>query len=238
MEFDCLPSSNDFLLELSKHQKLPDGTLVWVKDQQKGRGQRGNIWISESGKSLSFSILLYPKKLDVDKQFLLSKVVAIALVDWMNSKGVNAQVKWPNDILVDGKKIAGILIENSIDQSGIKQSVVGIGLNVNQCEFPRGLEHVCSISQILGSELDLKQSLEEICSFLEKWYLKMGKQDEVINSTYQSHLFGMGELKSYEDVNGPFQAKVKGVNALGQLLLEDEQQGERVYQFKEVKYLY
>lgn len=134
------------------------GGVVVARRQSAGRGQRGNTWSSAAGQNLTFSMLLDTSFLPAAGQFLLSEVVALAVVDALASFGVTAMVKWPNDIYVDSRKIAGILIENDIRGERLWRSVVGVGLNVNQTTFPAELPNPTSMR--LEGGVDAKRHSE------------------------------------------------------------------------------
>ncbi len=233
MEFDCLASTNDFLLDLTREHQLPEGTVVITKNQQAGRGQQGNSWYTEANKNLTFSLLLYPKKLAIAKQFMISKLVSVAICEWLDSQGIKAQIKWPNDILVNEKKLAGILIENNLHTNGIRQSVVGIGLNVNQKTFPESLSFATSMTLLTNRNFDIKKALADLCGFIEKWYLRYSK-DEILNNGYQQKLFALEQWRNYEDKQGVFLGKLIGTDTFGRIQIEDEMGGVRTYSFKEV----
>ncbi|MFT5970959.1 MAG: BirA family biotin operon repressor/biotin-[acetyl-CoA-carboxylase] ligase [Flavobacteriales bacterium] len=237
LEFDCLPSTNNFLLDLSKLKRLPEGTLVWAKDQQEGRGQYGKVWQVMPNLNLTFSLIFYPKFISISKQFAFSKMVALSLFEYLDTQLDNVSIKWPNDIYVGDKKIAGTLIENAIDQSGIKQSVVGVGLNVNQLEFSPELINATSIKSISGVNQDLKTTLNGICRMIEKNYLKLKIDSNKIDSSYLQQLYRKDVWKNYQDKNGSFEGKLIGVDASGKLEIEDRNEILRTYNLQEVSYL-
>ena len=135
IELSSVDSTNNYLIDLSQRTSLVEGTIVIAKKQTAGRGQRNNIWSSESDKSLCISLLLKPK-LDITQQFLFNKFIALSLCQALNKYSLTTKIKWPNDILIDRKKVAGILIENSIRAGKIEKSVVGIGVNINNKNNP------------------------------------------------------------------------------------------------------
>ena len=111
IELSSVDSTNNYLIDLSQNISLVEGTVVIANEQTAGKGQRNNSWSSETGKSLCISILLMPK-LDVNQQFLFNKFIALSLCQALNNYSLTAKIKWPNDILIGSKKVAGILIEN------------------------------------------------------------------------------------------------------------------------------
>lgn len=136
---------------LRRMGELPSGTVLAAYEQTAGRGQRGNTWFSEPGKNLTFSIVLkFPAGfLAAGDAFLLNCLCSVAAVDCLSGFGVVASVKWPNDIFVGGRKICGMLLENGLIGSFVAHSVMGIGMNVFQTEFP--LVNATSLALALGT---------------------------------------------------------------------------------------
>ncbi len=139
-------STNKYAAAILHKQDAGEGTVILADVQTSGKGQGDNIWLSDSGLNLLCSIILKPDFLPAYKQFYLSMCVATGIYDCLNDLGIQSQVKWPNDILIKGKKVAGILIENTILSQNLLTSVIGIGLNVNQVSFPPGIPNAASLA--------------------------------------------------------------------------------------------
>lgn len=213
-------STNTFMQELATSKKMMEGLVVWAKNQTLGRGQRGNTWMVEPDKNLTFSLLLTPNLL-VTEQFMLSKAIALGIYDFLKALKIeNVQVKWPNDVLVNGKKIAGILIENTLKQNKIGNAIVGIGLNVNQIDFPEQIK-ATSLARELRVEPELKETLDNLLIYLEKRYMqiRMAKY-QVLNEDYLSHLMGYQQALTYQIGKKTQQATILGVSSLGKLQLK------------------
>jgi BirA family biotin operon repressor/biotin-[acetyl-CoA-carboxylase] ligase len=213
--------------------------VVWAERQSAGRGQRGHSWHSNEGVNLTFSTVLKPSFLAAVEQFMLSEVVAIALVDTLAEYGVMCRIKWTNDIYAGDKKIAGVLIEQSLTGEHIARTVVGIGLNVNQREFPADLPNPTSIVVERGAECERREVLECFLKHLAKWYscLERGER-EFIESTYSSRLYRRDEFHSYALPSGErFEAAIRGVRATGHLCLEHRDGTFGEYAFKEVEFV-
>ncbi|MDR0384451.1 MAG: biotin--[acetyl-CoA-carboxylase] ligase, partial [Prevotellaceae bacterium] len=133
--YETLPSSNSEAIRLAS-VGAPEGIVVVCREQTAGRGQRNNRWESAAGKNLTVSLILYPVDMAANELFRLSKIFSLAVAVSLNRYGINAAIKWPNDIYVETRKIAGILIEHSFDGNKLVFSVAGLGLNVNQAVFP------------------------------------------------------------------------------------------------------
>nr|WP_262918359.1 biotin--[acetyl-CoA-carboxylase] ligase [Mucilaginibacter straminoryzae] len=233
-------STNNYLKKiLSNSEPLPEGTVIMAEEQYAGRGQYKNGWFAEKGNNLTISILLKPLFLPLNDQFQLTQVVSIATVKALKqTSGLSYQIKWPNDIYYGEKKLGGILIENSVQGKRINNSVIGIGLNVNQPQFPENLPRAVSLKQILQRDYDLKAVLSEICRHIEAWYLKLkaGKTDE-INIAYLDRLLGLNEERRYRSEEETYRGVIKGVDHSG--LLEIQTNGIiKKYNLKEVEFLF
>ena len=147
-------STNSFLHEQLMSEKLPEGSVVTADYQTKGRGQRGSSWQSEAGENLLMSIVVYPDFLKASEAFVLSKCIALATCDLLADYSNQVRIKWPNDILIEGKKVAGILIENILRGADIYATIAGIGINFNQQVFEVGLNSATSVFINSGVKAD------------------------------------------------------------------------------------
>lgn len=233
--------------ELAAMHDAPHGTVVWTGKQTAGRGQRGNSWESEPGKNLTFSLLLRPASIRASRQFELSMLVSLGIVEALGECGVEACIKWPNDIYAGGdRKICGILIENTISGSGIERSVAGIGLNVNQEVFRSDAPNPVSIKNITGTECALEPLLESVCCKItgELAAYESAPDAEALGRRYFGHLWrGDGKTYPFRDIlSGEiFRASIAGVGSDGVLSLLPEGSRDagalRKYLFKEVEFL-
>jgi BirA family biotin operon repressor/biotin-[acetyl-CoA-carboxylase] ligase len=227
-------STNTVALQLCQQSSTPEGTLVITDRQTAGRGQRGNSWQAEPGMNLTFSFVLKPTFLAAQDQFFLNMAISLGLYDYLcEMLKTVVLVKWPNDILVEGKKVCGILIENSLQGAVISASVVGVGLNVNQQRF----EHprAASIRSFSGKEHLLQTVLDGLLPALEARYLQLrqGKRAE-LKSAYYACLYGFGEERLYKAEGKEFVGKIVGVDEIGRLKI-DSNGGEKAYGLKEVE---
>lgn len=215
-----------------------EGTVVLAQFQKKGRGQQGNQWESQSGKNLLASIILYPKFLQAGNQFLISKMVSLGLVEYLQHEARDVSIKWPNDIYIGNKKIAGILIENAIKGRNLFSTVIGVGLNLNQQKFLSDAPNPVSLYQLTGKEYNIKSVASEISELIFKWYkkLEVGNYAE-INAMYLSQLFRFGAWEKYSKEGIRFEAKIVGIGEFGQLLLEDRNGVISENMFKEVEFV-
>lgn len=214
---DC-HSTNNEVQQLIQRNGATDGVVIVTDNQTQGRGQRDTVWESEPGKNLTFSIGLRPNFVAVKDQFFLSMVVTLGVFDYLSSNidQGDVHIKWPNDILVNGKKMCGMLIENNISQNQIQHAVVGIGLNVNQRSFKFPL--ATSMSLIEKKEFDLQELLIALLSSIEKRYLQL-RQGElpVIKANYLEALFGRGEEQEFIIEGSRVKGILSGVESSGKL---------------------
>jgi len=244
VQLDVVDSTNSYCTEMLRVAKPVEGTVVIANEQNGGRGQRGNIWQAEPGKNLTLSFIFYPGFLDPAQQFVLNKISSLAVaatVSKLLTDTVDAplvSIKWPNDVYVGEKKIAGILIENSLNGSSIASSIIGIGLNVNQLEFGQAAPRATSLALLSAKALDLKVCLELLCSQLEALYLqlKSGKLS-FIDSQYLAILYRLELLCDYEVAGKKIKARITGIDNAGKLALTTEQGEALLCDLKEIVFL-
>jgi BirA family biotin operon repressor/biotin-[acetyl-CoA-carboxylase] ligase len=217
---DEVTSTNLYVQDLATNKNLIEGYVVRAKTQTSGKGQRGNVWETEPHKNLTFSLVLKPN-LAVNEQFMLSKVVALGIADFLTSLNLEqVKIKWPNDIWVNNKKVAGILIENTLKTNKISTSIVGVGLNVNQQEFSPNL-NATSLQNELNINFDIEALLNDLLICLEKRYLMLrALQYQKINTDYLTNLLGYNTELNYKIGHNQCKGIIRGVNPLGLLQLE------------------
>ncbi|HSD13539.1 MAG TPA: biotin--[acetyl-CoA-carboxylase] ligase [Flavobacterium sp.] len=240
IKLDATSSTNDFLKTLLTKQFVENFTVVTAENQTSGRGQMGSIWEVESGKNLTFSVLVKDSLVDIYEIFHLNVLVAVCIVQVLEQfKISNLAIKWPNDILADNKKIGGILIENSLKSNGEIVSIVGIGLNVNQKDFT-DLPKASSLSNILNQEFDKEAILISIIETLKRnMALFQNKEYDSFWLKYDEKLFKKGLPMPFEDKDGlRFMGIIHGVTSNGklQVLLEDDTV--KTFDIKEIQMLY
>ena len=236
-----LASTNDYLSELCKQGKAEEFYTVIAEDQTDGKGQRGNSWESEPGKNLTFSIALYPTAIEANKQFHLSMLASIAIIDTLTDYTDGFSIKWPNDIYWHDKKICGILIENELEGQYLSQSIIGIGLNINQTEFLSSAPNPVSLYQIIGKEIDKDEVFSKIIHALLGGYKALEdnfiEASACISHLYKKFLYRKDDFHIYQDKDGTFEARIHNVGNDGYLYLEDTGNNIRKYAFKEVTYI-
>ncbi len=237
IKLDEVASTNTYLNELDNQSEQPEGCVVVTHTQSAGRGQRGNSWEAAPGQNLTFSYLLRPQGVAPQEQFVLSQIVALAVVDVLSRYIDNVTVKWPNDIYYCDKKIAGILIEHNLTGMTISRTIVGIGLNINQKEFVSNAPNPVSLAQITGGEYDLDAVLGEILSATSQRYAMLDGGVQALQHDYASVLYRREGYHRYSDSTGVFEAVIKEVKPDGHLVLSDREGKERCYAFKEVAFV-
>lgn len=234
--YDEVDSTNNIASKLLA-EGYDEGLVVTTDFQTKGRGQQTKGWESEPKKNLMFTVVFKPVFLKVEDQFLLSKAVSLGVVDFLAMHGLEAKIKWPNDIYIGDKKITGILIEHNIMGSTISDSIAGIGININQSVFLSDAPNPTSIVIESGKELNIEQSLKEVLSCIEKRYIDLSKGDtKNIEDSYFSKLYRLNKFYPYERNGEIIKAKIVGIKNTGELVLEDESGKQQHYAFKEISF--
>ncbi|MCI1719483.1 MAG: biotin--[acetyl-CoA-carboxylase] ligase [Bacteroidales bacterium] len=259
--FETTDSTNNRALEGA--EKAPD-RFTWASDfQTAGRGQRGNKWTSKAGDNIMFSTIFKPGFISAQEQFAISQICTLGLLNYLKTKGINAKIKWPNDIYVGDKKICGMLIENAITGDKLSQSICGIGLNVNQRAFPENIPNPTSMALILESGKTGKEPIcfnthDELPLLLQeifKEYERVRKEHvsrknfSKLTERYLSALYRIGEFHKYIDMTGEeekhvgnkkgkvIEAKIVGIDENSCLVLENKKGERKTFAFKEISYI-
>lgn len=237
IELKSVGSTNNYLSKYINKTNVLNGSVILAHNQTKGRGQRGNDWESEDGKNLTFSIYLKTNFISVQNNFLLSMAVCNALHELVSQQCENTQIKWPNDIFVSGKKIAGILIENTLKGASLNYSIIGIGLNINQGKFMRN-SNATSIFLESSNEVDKFTLLNQFYKLLEVQIrrLELNKLKE-IKEYYFSNLIGYQIELDYLIVreNKPVKGEIIEVKNNGFLVIKIDRNEIREFEMKEIK---
>ena len=233
--FDELGSTND----TARDPRYGAGDVVLAERQTAGRGQRGNSWSSGTGLNLTFSVVLCPDFLPAARQFYVSKIVALAVSDTLVRWGIEARIKWPNDIYIGDRKVAGILIENDLCGRYMARSVVGVGLNVNQTEFDASLPNPVSMALCAGRSFDRAEVFGTFYRCLsERYDMLAAEQEGRIDADYLARLYRLNEEHIFTDgrTGERFSGTIRGVLPAGDLEIESGGERRR-YLFKEVEYV-
>jgi len=240
IKLSAIDSTNDFLKESSKTEPFENFTTVMAENQTNGKGQMGAVWVSEKGKNLIMSTLVKDIVKNAEEVFHLNVAVAVAIVEVLEALELpNLAIKWPNDIMSDEKKVAGILIENRFKSNTKIESIVGIGLNVNQRDFT-SFPKASSLVLLMKKEYDIEQLLEEIV-------LKIKQNCKLINSNssailwkkYLNYLFKKDIEMPFEDASkNNFYGTILGVTHEGKLKLILQDKAIKTFGIKEIQMHY
>jgi BirA family biotin operon repressor/biotin-[acetyl-CoA-carboxylase] ligase len=235
---DSVDSTNAAAMRLLKDGRPIEGTCIRANYQTAGRGQRNNHWQSDTHENLLVSFILYPSPHLSSMPFSLSKTIALAVHQTLCAfASVDVKIKWPNDLLIGGKKAAGILIENQWSGSSWSAAIAGIGINVNQRIFE--VNHATSISAESAKNTPIEEVLSELQRQLSHFYERLCNGDyAAINQAYHQHLFGRNDTYTYEIREGKIQAKVVRVLDDGQVELITEKGATNSYQLSEIRLMY
>lgn len=242
--YDTIDSTNS---EARRRSSDIDRMSVFAaKFQTAGRGQRGNRWNSTAGENLTFSILtnLQSGKMptvSARDQFILSVISALTISDFLLESGIENKIKWPNDIYVRDKKICGMLIENILTGDNVGKSIIGIGLNLNQTEFPPELINPTSVIKVSGIRMEPESALDSIMRIFSGYIEKLDDNDSrnSLTEEFISRMYRLGASSDYHDcIEGyDFTGKIKGISDEGLLLMEMPDKTIKKYSFKELSYI-
>lgn len=238
IHLDETTSTNTYLASYTPPSPT-EVTVVTAEHQSAGRGQTGNTWESERGVNLLFSIMVQPQSLPATSAFLLSEAIALsireAVASFLTRHSSFISVKWPNDIYVGDRKIAGILIENTLCGQYVQRSIIGCGVNVNQQVFHSDAPNPVSLYQLIGQNIDRQALLNDIITVFLRRYETLTLP---LHTEYLAALYRRTGFHPYRDAHGLFLAEIVDVELTGHLLLRDESGHLRRYAFKEVEYRY
>lgn len=215
-------STNTYAKRLLEDGIIKSQTCVMAYGQTHGKGMQKNIWEAEANKNLTFSIICFPDFLTAASQFELNKMASLSVYDLLKKKLLNEKVsiKWPNDILIENKKVAGILIETSVIGQKLNWVIIGIGININQEEFQPHLPNATSLIHHTGNELILDELLNLYIRLFEERYTQLQKQKfNKINSDYLNAMFRFGIPSKFIYRQNNIIATIEGVNEYGWLQL-------------------
>ena len=241
LTFQKLDSTNAEAIRLYQKGELTSPTVIYTHYQSNGKGYGDNYWESASGKNLIFSIACFPHFIEPSEQFILTQIISLSLwavvTEVIPAKKIS--IKWPNDLYVGNKKIAGVLIQNFVKGNKIDFSVIGVGLNVNQKVFlsdaPNPTSLVIETGKVFDMEVLLKKILQHFAAY--KNNLAALSLSGTIRSRYLENLYRFGKFHQFKDNESVFTAKITGINSFGQLMLLTEDGKKRIYGFKEIAFL-
>lgn len=239
---DSIGSTNTYLRELGGGDPAYDYEVAVADFQTAGRGQKGNAWESEQGKNLLFSILAHPKNIKVREQFYISESIALAVSDSVMAAlgpqfAREVSVKWSNDVYWKEFKMAGILIENTLQGDRILDTVVGVGLDVNQEVFLSDAPNPISLKNITGRDYDRDALLSDIVERFKGYMELQADKRSDVDKLYRNRLFRREGYHRFRDAQGEFEACIEGIHPDGCLMLQTTGGEHRVYEFKQVQFI-
>ena len=232
---DRVDSTNNFAANLISSQLCQNGTAILSEEQTAGRGQRDQIWESESNRNLLCSYILLPDNVSVELLPYYNWMLSLALLETLQFFNVSAKIKWPNDIFVNGKKICGVLLENQISEGWIKSMILGVGLNVNQTEFK--IDSATSLKLETQIDFEIDKVFNVLNEALNKWAAILLDDPEVIKEEYLKSLYLLNTNAQYKIEGRLVIGCIKSVNHLGQLLLSIDGE-EKLFNHKEIEFMH
>ena len=240
IKLSAIDSTNSFLKDLALNNVLEDYTIVITDHQTKGRGQMETHWESEPFKNLTFSVFTTLNNLEIRHQSYLNFAISLAVYEVLKNMSVSdLYIKWPNDIMADNKKLCGILIETTFKKNRIKNSIIGIGLNVNQEKFSNGLLKVTSLKLEQKREFDLEKLMRDIVLKIKFYIQKLEVNDfEWIHKAYLKALYKKGKPMTFLDskTNQHFMGIIVNVDSQGKLIVQLEDDSFKEYDTKEISF--
>lgn len=228
-------------MDFLKHYRpvSPKEMILATADfQTAGRGQAGNSWESEEGKNLLFALLIHPREVEANRQFVLSQAIALAICETLSDYASGISIKWPNDIYWNDRKICGLLIENTLSGRCIEDCIIGAGININQQTFTSDAPNPVSLRQITGKEQEQVFVLAGLLKRFKDYYQQIRQgETEGIARAYRQRLYRGEGFHPYQDADGTFEAEIRCVEPTGHLVLTDREGRTRKYAFKEVRHL-
>ena len=237
-----IPSTNKLLLTMADNASQSGEAVapffaLCTDFQSDGHGMGTNTWFSEPEKNLLVSFY-FESDIPAARQFIFNQYFALATLEFIRRRIPQVLIKWPNDIYVDGKKIAGILIEHVLRGDKLQHTIAGIGININQEHFPDNIPHPTSLLLETGHEWDVTELLEEYWQTLyDRWNLCDISQADYLNEQYLNNLYLFNTFHHYSIQGTPTEAKITGVDAYGRLALETRTGEQFVCGFKEIAFL-
>ncbi len=222
IQLDSVDSTNRFAQTLIAENRASDRTVVLALEQTSGRGQRGKSWVSKPLDGLYATFIFTPAKMEANEQFLFNKAFTCGVVNYIERQtGFAPQIKWPNDVLIDDHKVAGILIENQLRGMQICAIGAGVGINLNQDAFSTVFETLATSLKIhTGLNYNPVEEVKVLFEEVDKMLKRLENGDyEAIRENYREHLFMRGKQGRYVDESGDFEAVLEDVDDQGNALL-------------------
>jgi len=239
LRFQEVDSTNNFANNLASKSNPSEGTAISAAFQTQGRGQIGRFWESSLGKNILTSIIFKPSFLPINRQFEFTIFISVAIWRFISSKLKNPEIcsiKWPNDIYIGNKKIAGILIQNALQGNKIKYTIAGVGININQIDFSGDIPNPTSLKIECQKEFDVEKLLEELFLVLDDEYDRFMQNSRIHESIYLRNLYRINQKSKFRIEDKIVEGIIRGVNDEGNLMIEHEN-GLAKYVFRQIQYV-
>ncbi len=220
IHYSQLDSTNAEAKRLIDKGVAKEGMVITTDVQTQGRGQYGRIWNSEEQQNVMMSMIVSPIFIKIEDQFWLNIATGLTVKNIVATYCKNVTIKWPNDIFIGKKKVAGILIQNYIQTDKIRYSIIGVGLNVNQEEWPSGIPNATSLKKESGNHLRIPLIIDQICSEMDNYYKILRFQPKSMWDDYHKNLYGINESNSFSHGEEKIQGRIIGIDKIGRLRIE------------------
>ncbi len=232
-----ISSTNTYASELLINNKIKEETVIYTNYQNKGRGLGNNCWYSEDNKNILASLVIFPN-IKSEEHFKLNMLISLSICNYLIKKGVEASIKWPNDIYVKDDKIAGILVENHLYGNTIKTSIIGIGLNLNQTKFPNNIQNPISLKNITHKNYNIKTEIDELFSLINNNISNSkNKTFEDLKPIYIENLYKFKQETMFKREGNVFKATISDIEKDGHLLIINTKGETTKHYFKEIEYV-
>ena len=222
--FSRIDSTNQYAKRIAE-EGAPDGTLIIADEQTAGKGRSGRTWVTPPAEAIAFTLLLRPK-LSPDRISMVTLVMGLAVTNAVNSLyGVSAGIKWPNDVVIKGRKLCGILTEMSAEVRQVNYIVIGVGINANLTSFPEEIREIAtSLKLELGRDINRAELIARVMTEFERLYAEFEAQGDLgaVMQEYNELCLNAGSKVRVLDPNGEYTGTSRGINSMGELLVETE----------------
>ena len=222
--FSRIDSTNQYAKRIAE-EGAPDGTLIIADEQTAGKGRSGRTWVTPPAEAIAFTLLLRPK-LSPDRISMVTLVMGLAVTNAVNSLyGVSAGIKWPNDVVIKGRKLCGILTEMSAEVRQVNYIVIGVGINANLTSFPEEIREIATSLRLeLGCDINRAELIACVMTEFERLYAEFEAQGDLgaVMQEYNELCLNAGSKVRVLDPNGEYTGTSRGINSMGELLVETE----------------
>ncbi|MEE9437981.1 MAG: biotin--[acetyl-CoA-carboxylase] ligase [Saprospiraceae bacterium] len=239
IQLSRINSTNKYATDMIAKSKPIEGTVISAHYQYEGRGQIGRFWESEAKKNILCSVILYPKFLSARNQFYLNIAISLAIYDFISFYiDEKISIKWPNDIYVGEKKIAGILIQNTLVGKTIRSSIIGLGVNINQDAFDSNIPNPTSLLLENNKTYNIDILNKKLFDCLNQRYFDLKNNHELLKKEYLSHLYRKGVKSDFILENEQiFKGVITDIDDIGQLIITNLEGEKLFFGYREIRFV-